>query len=381
MKKLSLYFHFPFCVKRCRYCDFVSYPGRDRSFHLKYKEAVFEEIALKVVEENLQGRELTTIYLGGGTPSLLLPEDVEEILNYLQCFFTFSSSIEITMEVNPETVNREKINSFRKAGVNRLSVGVQSFNPRFLRFLGRASSLEQIENVLLQIKKARYPSWNLDLLYSLPFQSFSEWQKEVECALAYHPPHLSIYNLTLSPLVPLYQLVKYHPRIFPSLDEEALYFEWAMEKLEREGYKHYEISNFAQPGAECRHNLNYWREGEYLGVGVSAWSYLEGRRQKNTSSLKNYLKRIEEGKSPLTFQEKLEPYQKLAEDIILHLRTKEGIETSYLLARYQREEVENKLKCLEYLFQEGFIIKEAERFYLSKKGILVANQIFQEVLD
>ena len=381
MKQLSLYFHFPFCLKRCRYCDFVSYPQRDRYIHLQYKEAVFQEIGWKVEEENLRGAKLSTIYLGGGTPSLLFPEDVGEILNYLQHFFTFSSSIEITMEVNPETVNEKKINSLQKVGVNRLSVGVQSFNPRFLRFLGRSSSSEQVKDILLQMEKSGYCSWSLDLIYSLPWQSFGEWQKEIEQVLVYRPPHLSIYNLTLSPLVPLYQFAKYHAGVFPSPEEEAFYFEWATEKLEREGYRHYEISNFAQPGAECHHNLNYWKEGEYLGVGVSAWSYLGGKRQKNTSSLKNYFQRIKKGKTPITFQEELEPYQKLAEDIILHLRTKEGITVSYLLARYEREKIEVKLKCLEYLSQEGFIIREGERFYLSNKGILVANQIFQEILD
>jgi len=381
MKELSLYFHFPFCLKRCRYCDFVSYPRRDRSFHLEYEKAVFQEIAWKVEEESLWGRELSTVYLGGGTPSLLFPEDVERMLNYLQGFFTFSPSVEITMEVNPETVNGDKIKAFQEAGVNRFSVGVQSFNPRFLYFLGRSSSLGQIENVLSSMEKIHCSSWSLDLLYSLPFQSLPEWQQDIEHALIYHPPHLSIYNLTLSPVVPLYSFARRHSRVFPSPDEEALYFEWTMEKLEQEGYIHYEISNFAQPGAECSHNLTYWRGGEYLGVGVSAWSYLGGRRQKNTSSLKNYLRRLEEGKSPLTFQEELEAHQKLAEDIMLRLRTKEGVQSSYLLTRYRRGEVETKLKCLEYLSQEGFIIKEGERFALSKKGILVANQIFQEILD
>ncbi|HQE25081.1 MAG TPA: radical SAM family heme chaperone HemW [Candidatus Atribacteria bacterium] len=381
MKELSLYFHFPFCLKRCRYCDFVSYPRRDRSFHLEYEKAVFQEIAWKVEEESLRGRELSTVYLGGGTPSLLFPEDVERMLNYLQGFFTFSPSVEITMEVNPETVNGDKIKAFQEAGVNRFSVGVQSFNPRFLYFLGRSSSLGQIENVLSSMEKIHCSSWSLDLLYSLPFQSLPEWQQDIEHALIYHPPHLSIYNLTLSPVVPLYSFARRHSRVFPSPDEEALYFEWTMEKLEQEGYIHYEISNFAQPGAECSHNLTYWRGGEYLGVGVSAWSYLGGRRQKNTSSLKNYLRRLEEGKSPLTFQEELEAHQKLAEDIMLRLRTKEGVQSSYLLTRYRRGEVETKLKCLEYLSQEGFIIKEGERFALSKKGILVANQIFQEILD
>ncbi len=381
MKELSLYFHFPFCLKRCRYCDFVSYPRRDRSFHLEYEKAVFQEIAWKVEEESLWGRELSTVYLGGGTPSLLFPEDVERMLNYLQGFFTFSPSVEITMEVNPETVNGDKIKAFQEAGVNRFSVGVQSFNPRFLYFLGRSSSLGQIENVLSSMEKIHCSSWSLDLLYSLPFQSLPEWQQDIEHALIYHPPHLSIYNLTLSPVVPLYSFARRHSRVFPSPDEEALYFEWTMEKLEQEGYIHYEISNFAQPGAECSHNLTYWRGGEYLGVGVSAWSYLGGRRQKNTSSLKNYLRRLEEGKSPLTFQEELEAHQKLAEDIMLRLRTKEGVQSSYLLTRYRRGEVETKLKYLEYLSQEGFIIKEGERFALSKKGILVANQIFQEILD
>ncbi len=381
MKKLSLYFHFPFCVKRCRYCDFVSYPRRDRHAHLKYKKAVFQEIALKVEEEGLRGSELSTVYLGGGTPSLLFSEDVEEILNYLRHFFAFSSSIEITMEVNPETVNGDKIRAFREAGINRFSVGVQSFNPHFLCFLGRSSSLEQIENVLSCMGKINCSSWSLDLLYSLPFQSFLEWQREVESALVYHPPHFSIYDLTFSPRVPLYQFAKRHPGIFPSSDEEALYFEWAMERLDSEGYRHYEISNFAQPGAECRHNLNYWSDGEYLGVGTSAWSYLGGRRQKNTSSLKNYFTRLREGRTPLTFQEELAPHQKLTEDIMLRLRTEEGVKTSYLLAQYKREEVESKLKCLEFLSKEGFIIKEEERFYLSQKGMLVANQIFQEILD
>ncbi|MCX6090720.1 MAG: radical SAM family heme chaperone HemW, partial [Candidatus Atribacteria bacterium] len=325
MRTLSLYFHVPFCQRKCSYCDFTSFPWGNQDVMDRYFLLLQKEIELRIRQNNLDGCELQSIYFGGGTPSLVDPRWIPKVFSFLTRFFRFSPSMEITIEVNPGTIDGEWLKTIRNVGVNRLSIGVQSFDDRYLRFLGRTYHSFQVLETLTKVQEIFFPNYSVDLIYSLPFQSLSDWEKEVETLLFFYPPHISIYNLTLHREVPLYRFRKQHDRVFPTSDEEAIFYRWTIQELESHGYLNYEISNFAQPGYECQHNLGYWKNREYLGVGISAWSYLSGVREMNTHFWTPYCRQVAQGHLPVVFHETLTHPEKLNEDLILALRTSEGV--------------------------------------------------------
>ncbi len=379
MISISLYVHFPFCQKRCRYCDFVSYPLTSRTEHQAYLALLQRELSLQMEKNVLQGRELLTVYFGGGTPSLFEAGDFALFLEEAKKFFPFRDLPEITIEINPEGFDIEKLTAFKKIGINRVSVGVQSFDHWRLNILGRWVSLHFLTDLFAEVRKT-FSSWSIDLMYGLPGESLDLWQRELEQALEFDPPHLSIYNLTLHPSVPLYAFWKKHPRLFPSPEFEALVWEWIVRRLKKEGYHHYEVSNFARPGFECHHNLRYWNNDEYLGLGVSAWSYISGKRRKNTSSLKNYRQRLAKGELPIVFEESLSPSRKLGEKIVLSLRKNEGIPREFLYA-WGKIERKEKHRIIERLIQEGWLVEVDGYLRLSPKGFLLANQVCAELID
>ncbi|HAX98590.1 MAG TPA: radical SAM protein, partial [Candidatus Atribacteria bacterium] len=296
--------------------------------------------------------------------------------------FRFSESIEITVEANPGTLNSEKIREFAHLGVNRLSIGIQSFQNRFLSFLGRTYREKEVHNLLIDlINTGLFLNWSFDLMYGLPFQTFSDWKKEMEYLFRYQPPHFSLYNLTLSHRVPLGVFYKNHFALFPGQDWEASVYRWTQQILRKYGYRRYEISNFAKPGYECLHNLTYWRNQEYLGLGVSSSSYLEGIRMRNASTLSHYQKRIKNCQSPVVTKDILNLKQKLAEEMILALRTSEGVEAEKLFKTYPESLVQEKLILLEDFAQSHFIHEREGRWILTSKGALIANQLFLEILD
>ncbi|MGC8777474.1 MAG: radical SAM family heme chaperone HemW [Candidatus Caldatribacteriaceae bacterium] len=379
MSTLSVYVHFPFCVKRCRYCDFISYPWGGRSEYLAYLVLLQEELFLKVRTYALWGRQIETIYFGGGTPSLLGAEDLAGFLKNLKAVFVLPPQTEVTLELRPREAEILKVESFRKIGINRLSIGIQSFEPRNLYLLGRDTPVAALVET---IEKARefYANWNIDLLYSLPLQDLGAWQKDLEKALSFEPPHLSVYNLTLHPSVPLYWFWASHPRFFPSKEVEGILWEWTVTRLKGEGYRHYEISNFAKPGHECQHNLAYWSNREYLGLGVSAWSYLKETRERNTASLQSYFGKLKGGHLPISFRETLSPSRRVGEIIALGLRKEEGISIEELDG-YPPGVVEEKIKTLSRLAEEGWLVEQEGRFSFSPRGWLLANQVLAEIID
>lgn len=381
MKKLSLYLHFPFCLGKCTYCDFVSYPwGLHRDWK-SYLTLLRKELLLKVRSFDLEGSFLESVYFGGGTPSLLPVFSIGDFLLYLQRFFRCSEEIEITVEVNPETIDGEWLREAVCNGVNRIQVGVQSFDRRFLRFAKRVGRVEDTCAILELLSEQGFQNWGADLIYGWPFQSFSEWQRDLETLLNFNPLHISVYELSIHFPVPMAWFVKKHPRSFPSDDEKAEWFSWTKDWLTQKGYVHYEISNFAKPGFECRHNLRYWRNEEYLGLGVAAWSYLGGERHRNSRHLKNYRSRLEHDSLPIEYREILPLDRKLEEEMFLRLRTSEGVDVEVLSRKYPAVLVGEKVKRLEFLLKEGFLQKEGSRYFLSPQGILVANQVFSEIID
>lgn len=370
MKPLGLYVHVPFCVKRCAYCDFVSYPWQGNKED--FSKLLFKELELRVESAYFEEREIQSVYFGGGTPSLLEPSFFSSFLNTLRVRGILSSSPEVTLEVNPETVAPGKLREWRAAGITRLSVGVQSFQPRYLVFLGRATSLEKIHEALETIQRENWENWNVDLIYGLPLQDFDTWQEDIEQVLRYAPPHVSIYNLTLELWVPLASFFRRHHRLFPSFDMQAYLFRFAEKKLGDAGYLHYEVSNFALPGFECRHNLLYWRNGEYVGLGPSAWTHLEGKRQKNVSSFRTYTRMVQSGRLPIVFEEEIVQDLKTFEDLALLLRTNKGVSISLLSSSELKGFVQD-------LIQEGLLFMRGGYLYPSSSGYLLLHQMLSEL--
>lgn len=372
MNALGLYVHIPFCLKRCVYCDFVSYPwqGEGREF----VGLLLKELDLRVAHSSIGGREIQSVYFGGGTPSLLEPSLLGDFLKVLRERFTLSLPLEVTLEANPETVTFERLRSWRDAGITRLSIGVQSFQPRYLLFLGRSTSLARIHMTLDMVRKEEWENWNIDLIYGLPLEDFDTWQRDVEEALRYAPPHISVYNLTLEPRVPLASFFRRHRRLFPSFDAQSYLFRLAERKLTEAGYLHYEVSNFAFPGFECRHNLLYWRNGEYIGLGPSAWTHLGGKRQKNADSLRTYSRMLQEEKLPVVFEEELSGEAKKLEDIMLLLRTNQGVPLFFLSSPEWGE-------VLQEFLERGLLFVQGERLYPSSSGFLLLHQVLLEMLD
>ncbi|MGQ9472774.1 MAG: radical SAM family heme chaperone HemW [Candidatus Caldatribacteriaceae bacterium] len=379
MNSLSIYIHFPFCVQRCRYCDFVSYPWNNREIHQTYLEALKKELSIKAQTYALEGRKVETIYFGGGTPSLLEGKDIKKILEALKNVFPLSPEFECTLEVKPDRFLPSKIESWQQAGVNRLSIGVQSFDSQNLSFLGRGNDVETITENLQKVRN-RYANWSVDLIYGLPFQDLERWQRDFETMISFRPPHFSIYNLVLHPLAPLYRFYFLRPRFFPPSEVEAVLWEWTERESQKIGYQRYEISNFAKPEWKCRHNLRYWSNQDYLGLGIAAWSYLKGIREHNTRHLQNYFRQLKEGKSPVVFREMLSPARRIGETIVLGLRRTEGISVQEL-AEYPLEVREKKIEILLRLVQEGWLQEKGGGFSLTPQGLLLANQVFAEIID
>jgi oxygen-independent coproporphyrinogen-3 oxidase len=373
MKELGIYVHIPFCLRKCSYCDFVSYPFRGEGE--EFFSLLFEELRLKVHALQLEGRKVCSVYFGGGTPSILAPSLFGDFLRKLQSYCTLSFPLEVTLEVNPETVTEARLLEWREAGILRLSLGVQSFAPRYLFLLGRSASLETLHRALQKVVASGWENWNIDLIYGLPLQDFDSWGEDLSEALRYAPPHISVYNLTLSPVAPLFSFFRRHFRLFPSPDEQAYLFRFAEERLAAAGYVHYEVSNFARPGYECRHNLLYWRNGEYLGLGPSSWSHVGGKRQKNAKTLRGYRKALENGRCPIVFEEELSREEKVFEDFLLLLRTRQGVPLS-LVHSFEDQELRDLLLAF---VAEGLLLEEDGRLYPSSSGFLLLHQVLAEV--
>ncbi|MGQ9622982.1 MAG: radical SAM family heme chaperone HemW [Candidatus Caldatribacteriaceae bacterium] len=374
MKTLGIYVHAPFCLQKCHYCDFVSYPfkGEEKS----YLRLLLSELGMRVCRDGLLGWTVQSVYFGGGTPSLCRSFFFSEFLEGLQTFFVLPPSLEVTLEANPQEISQERLEEWKGVGISRLSIGVQSFNPRYLFFLGRHSTPDALHKALCTVCESGWKNWNIDLIYGLPFQNFDFWRGDLKKAISYSPPHISIYNLTISFRVPLSPFFHRHRRLFPSLDEQCYLFRFAEEKLHREGYLHYEVSNFALPGFECRHNLLYWSNKEYIGLGPSAWTHLFGKRQKNADSLLSYGRMIQGDTLPVVFEEALSPEAKALENVILSFRTEKGI----LLQELQALGKEDLVEFVKTMIQEGLAKEESGRVYLSSEGLLLCNQVLGEIL-
>lgn len=379
MKPLALYVHVPFCVKKCDYCDFASYPHRETDWSL-YFEALFREMERWTGETDfglLKRRfHVRSLFIGGGTPTLIPAHYISEIIDRSRYISSFDKDVEITLEGNPGTLTMEKLSAYRRAGVNRLSMGAQSFDDGLLKSLGRVHSAEQVVEAVQMAREAGFSNINLDLMYGLPGQTMDRWRDTLERAIALDVQHISAYSLIVEDGTPMAARVSRGEALVPDDDTVNAMQRLAVERLQEADYGRYEISNFAHPGFECRHNLTYWRRGDYLGLGCAAHSLLDERRFSNPDGLDRYLAGIRmEDVEPLTQEDIAE------ETLMLSTRTVRGLDLAAWAARFGENFPTDGNAALRRLADAGLIEITEGQLRLTRDGMEVHNAVVLELLE
>jgi oxygen-independent coproporphyrinogen-3 oxidase len=366
---LGLYVHVPFCAAICNYCNFNRILF-DAELKARYVDAVLREI--RGAADRLPA---DTIYFGGGTPSLLEPSEVGAIIDALRDAFSLASDAEITLEANPETTTTERLAGFRAAGVNRLSFGVQSFLDPELQRLSRLHTASRAEIAVTEARHAGFDNVSLDLMMWLPQQDVASWLQSVNRLIALGPEHASLYMLELYPNAPLREeMARAQWSQAPDDDVAAMYME-AMERLETAGYRQYEISNVARPGRESRHNLKYWRDGEWLGFGPGAHSTRSGVRWKNVSSTEEYVASVTRGTRLVTDERRLSEEERLEEALFTGLRLTEGVNVDAIRERYGVNVWAKYGTDLKPFADEGLLVYDGASIWLTRRGMLLAHEI------
>jgi len=375
MHDIGLYVHIPFCRHKCNYCSFASYQSRETDIAV-YLCALKAELA-----QRAGGRPIRSIYFGGGTPSLLSPEQTGDILATIDSLSAVNEAAEITIEANPGTLDRAYLAAVRGLGVNRLSLGAQSMNNRELDLLGRIHKAAEVQEAVHCARSAGFENLNLDLIYGLPGQGLSGWQRTLDEAIAMKPEHLSLYALTLDAETPMWRAIKEMslPDIDPDLSADQ--YEMAEDLLAAHGYRHYEISNWAKEGRECRHNMVYWQNRPYLGVGVAAHSWLDGHRMANIGNLDEYLAAFA-GKRPLLpdMDEVIGLDLELAETVILGLRLEAGVDINSLKNRFGIDVLSYYSQPIREMVDSGLMKHTGEYIRLTRRGRLLSNEVFWRIL-
>lgn len=366
---LGLYLHIPFCAAICSYCNF-NRGLLDAALKARYVEALEREIG-----RCADGSPVDTIYFGGGTPSLLEPHEVGRLIDACRRGFDVAADPEVTLEANPETVDEDRLRAFRAAGVNRLSLGVQSFHDEELARLGRLHGSNRARAAVAEARSAGFDNVSIDLMMWLPQQTVREWQDTVEEAIRLSPDHMSLYLLELYPNAPLRELMaRSHWSLAPDDDAAEMYV-WAMERLEACGYEQYEISNVARGGRRSRHNLKYWQDGEWLGFGCGAHSTRGAERWRNVSGTEEYIARVEAG-SDLAAERRTRPRdEQLGDALFTGLRLSAGVDVEEIGRRYGVDVWDRYGKALASFAEAGYVIREGNRLRLNRAGMLLANEV------
>lgn len=371
----GLYFHIPYCAKRCIYCDFFT--STDQSGKADFIDAVCKELILQ--KDYLRGEPLRTIYFGGGTPSQLSAGDFERIFETVNRFYNTGECEEITIEANPDDLTPDYLASLQKLPFNRISMGIQSFQPKDLKFLNRRHSREQAIDAVAACKDHGLGNISIDLIYGLPGQTAGEWSDNLDEAIALGIPHISAYHLIYEEGTPLTKL-KAAGRVAPVSEElSETFFVMLIERLKQAGYLHYEISNFARPGCFSKHNSSYWNGSKYLGIGPSAHSFNGESRQWNIASMRRYRAGIEAG-APDVELEILDIDTKYNEYIITGLRTMWGISLDKIESGYGKERSSYCLSQARPYLDNGMLVREGGNLKLSPRGIFISDRIMSDLL-
>lgn len=377
---LGIYAHVPFCVRRCAYCDFFTLTDVSDGARSRLARALVRDLEL-AAQEGLQPRKVDTLYFGGGTPSRLDPGEIRAVVESVRRLFEWCDPAEVTLEANPEDLQVAHLEALRAAGVNRLSLGVQTLDGATLRALGRLHGEREVHAAARAAREAGFDNLNLDLICGLPGLERSKWVDQLGTLVDRHQPeHLSIYLLDMDKQTPLLGEVDAGRVQLPSDPEVLGAFEGSLELLDTAGYERYEISNFARPGYRCRHNLKYWLDESFLGVGPSAWSYIGGQRWRRVADLEEYLKAIDAGRIPNDSIEPVDPDRRLAEAVIMGLRLRDGIDLEACGRAHGRDAWAVYGERVRHLEEQGWLEQVRGRLRLTDTAMPVANSVWAEFL-
>lgn len=373
----SLYIHIPFCTKKCDYCHFYVIPDKESHQNRLLEALQWEwEQYLPI----LQGKTLSTIYFGGGTPSLFGPERLDQILQLIgNSPIQLSKEIEITLEANPERITLPLMREYAKAGVNRVSMGVQTLDADLLHLLGRLHRPETAKQAIYTVVEAGISNLSIDLMYDLPKQTLQHWEQTLDQIKELPITHLSLYNLTIEPHTVFFKKQAQLNPLLPDAEASLRMYEMAIERLEEMGLMAYEISAFAQPGYYSRHNTGYWTGRSFLGLGPSAFSFWEGRRFRNVANLNQYYEALKQGRSPIDFEEKLTAEASRRELFVIRLRLRCGISLNEFEKSYGPLEAETRDK-IKQLLDDGLLSVHGDRLSLTRQGMLYYDSIAAELI-
>ncbi|OGV96135.1 MAG: hypothetical protein A3I04_06185 [Nitrospinae bacterium RIFCSPLOWO2_02_FULL_39_110] len=404
-KKLGIYIHIPFCIKKCGYCDFNSYEGMEGVID-EYVRAVKREISLISYELSAisyQPYKVISIFFGGGTPTILKSWQLLEILESCKKLFNLKTDAEITIEANPETLTLDKLKKLRRGGFNRISIGVQSFNDKLLKRLGRVHDSKKAYQGILSARNEGFENISIDLMFGIPDETLKDWEDDIETTIKLNPEHISTYNLTIeegTQFEKLYSEAK-ASHYLPDEDRQVEMYERGIGLLTGTGYEHYEISNFAKAcsersesnGRKCLHNQIYWRNEEYLGIGAGAHSYMDGERRWNIKNPEEYINRLKirerhAKRKPSAFSlqpptagsERLDGNKVMGETIMMELRILEGINLKSFKKRFGVEIKSTFSDAISRLLSNNLIIFENGHLKLTHKGLLFYNDVAAEFL-
>ncbi len=370
----GLYIHIPFCTRACPYCDFSFELLRDGRVD-RLLTALEEEAGRRSRESPWSETVIDTVFLGGGTPTCLTGPQLERVFGMIHGRFRVDPHAEITVEANPETIRVSKLQRLRHLGVNRISIGVQSFSDDVLRNLGRSHTADQAESAIAHARDAGLERINIDLMFGVPGQAPQDWADTLDHAVRHDPDHVSIYGLTIEAGTEFARMEKEGLLDLPGEDRHVGYYYQALDRLTGAGYRHYEVSNLSKPGAECRHNLSCWNGGDYIGLGPSAHSHACGRRTANTRGLAGYLSAVEERGEAVDMDETLSVDERIHEYILLGLRSIEGMDTRAFRDRYGDEAMWRRKTAIRTLAGEGLLAERGSRLCLTRKGLALADSV------
>lgn len=373
---LGLYIHIPFCRQKCAYCDFYSLPRSEEKMDA-YTAALLRHI--EEVAPRTAAHRVDTVYFGGGTPSYLGPDRLTKLLRTLRKRCPVARDAEITLEANPDSACDVKaLRALRRAGFNRISLGVQSADDGLLRAIGRIHTFAQVQEAVAAVRKAGFKNLSMDLIYGLPGQTMQQWEDTLAAVIALAPEHISCYGLKLEPGTPLYD--RRDSERFPDDDAQADMYLYAVTVLAQNGYEQYEISNFAKPGFASRHNLKYWHMEEYAGFGPGAHSDFGGVRYAYTKDLEGYIRGVRDHAPMLSESDRIPPLDRDTEWVMLGLRTTAGLDPKAFERRFRRR-FTCFLPFLDQCARAGYAVEEDGRWHLTPRGFLVSNQIIGGMLD
>ncbi|GGJ09376.1 coproporphyrinogen III oxidase [Alicyclobacillus cellulosilyticus] len=373
----ALYIHIPFCASRCHYCDFTTYVAPQEAIDA-YVDALLRELAMlaPLVREPLQ-----TVFFGGGTPSLLSGAQMQRIMAAVRSCFGLRPDAEVTAEANPGTLDDRRLAAYREAGINRLSFGAQTFNPRLLAAMGRTHDAGAVREAVRGAQAAGFTRVNVDLMFGLPDQTLADVADALRETIALGVEHISAYWLKVEPGTPWHEWLAEGRIQLPGEDLEADMYDLVRDTLTRAGYVHYEVSNFARPGGEARHNLVYWRNEPYLAAGVSAHGYVAGWRYENVRPLRAYMERVRAGMRPLAWTHPVGPDEMMEDTMILGLRLREGVSRARFRERHGIDMLDRYGPVIADLAARGLVAWTGDRLHLTDRAWPVANEVFAAFLD